>query len=129
LETKREAEQYLRKTGLGWTIVRAPTLFVPGGRRNPIYAVLAVLRRVPLLGLLVSNTAPLAVDTAARGIASLAMDADSAAERLITPRQLRHIGRTVERRLAQAVTVETPHPAPSAAHDDDEPPFGWLPPD
>lgn len=127
VESKRDAEAYLRKTGLGWTIVRAPPLFVPGGRRNPIYALLAVLRRIPLLGWLLSSVAPLAVDTAARGIAVLAMDADPAAERVVSPGQLRRIGRGVERKLAMIAGTPKIAAASGTEHTDDEPPFGWLP--
>src|SRR5262252_6892736 len=69
LDSKREAEEYLRKTGLAWTIVRAPPLYAPGQRRNPFYALLSVLRWLPLIGLPFTPIAPMSVEVAARGIA------------------------------------------------------------
>lgn len=125
LESKREAESYLQKSGLTWTIVRAPPLYAPGEGRNPAFLLISVLSHIPLLGLPFSPQAPLAVDTAARGIASLALSSDSSHDRLIQPRQLRRLGRSMERRLM-------PIPDPTDSSDEepglDEPPFGWLPP-
>src|SRR6185369_13738938 len=43
LDSKREAEDYLKKTGLTWTIVRTPTLYVPGQPRNPVYLLISLL--------------------------------------------------------------------------------------
>ncbi len=125
LESKRDAEEYLRKTGLTWTIIRAPALYDPAHRRNPIYVLISVLRYIPLLGLAFSSRTPLAVDTAARGIASLAISADGMHDRLIGPRQLRRLGRAQEKRLRPKAPV---HVAKDSRDDDgDEPPFGWLP--
>jgi uncharacterized protein YbjT (DUF2867 family) len=125
IESKRDAEEYLRTTGLTWTIVRAPALYAPGERRNPIYLFLSILGALPLLNLMLAAYRPLAVNTAARGIASLALSGDSIHDRLIRPRELRRIGRAQERRLIPPVSAR----APIVQTDDviDEPPFGWLP--
>jgi uncharacterized protein YbjT (DUF2867 family) len=125
IESKREAERHLQKSGLAWTIIRAPLLYVPGGERNPLYQVFTALSLIPLLGLPFTARAPLAVDTAARGIASLAMSADSFQTRLIGPRQLRRFGRASERkRIPEPISF-----VPEIGDQDiDEPPFGWLPP-
>ncbi len=125
LESKRDAEQYLQSTGLNWTIVRAPTLYTPGERRNPVYLLISVLGAIPLLGLPFSSHKPIAVDTAARGIASLALTTDAIRNRLIGPRQLQRLGRAQERRLRPAAEVS---PANNENDIDDEPPFGWMPP-
>jgi len=125
LESKRDAEQYLQSTGLNWTIVRAPTLYTPGERRNPVYLLISVLGAIPLLGLPFSSHKPIAVDTAARGIASLALTTDAIRNRLIGPRQLQRVGRAQERRLRPAAEVS---PANNENDIDDEPPFGWMPP-
>ena len=125
LESKRDAEQYLQSTGLNWTIVRAPTLYTPGERRNPVYLLISVLGAIPLLGLPFSSHKPIAVDTAARGIASLALTTDAIRNRLIGPRQLQRLGRAQERRLRPAAEVS---PANNENDMDDEPPFGWMPP-
>jgi uncharacterized protein YbjT (DUF2867 family) len=127
LESKRDAEGYLRKTGLRWTIVRPPALYVPGQRRHPAFVLLTLISRLPLIGLPFVLSAPLAVDTAARGIASLAVTADLNADRVVWPRQLRRLGRQVERRLAHQ-PGNAPTFIKSKDGDEDEPPFGWLPP-
>lgn len=127
LESKRDAESYLRKTGLGWTIVRAPALYIPGQPRRFPYWLLSALSRLPLIGWPFAQSAPLAADTAARAIASLAMSADLNDDRLVMPAVLRRLGRQAERRLSHFVT-HAPTFIPRPAGDDDEPPFGWLPP-
>jgi len=125
IESKRDAEEYLRTTGLTWTIVRAPALYAPGERRNPAYLLLSILGALPLLNILLAAHRPLAVNTAARGIASLALSGDSMHDRLIRPRELRRLGRAQERRLMPPVSARTP--AAPADDDSDEPQFGWLP--
>lgn len=123
IESKREAERYVQKSGLAWTIVRAPALYAPGGIRNSLSVLIAFLSRFPLLGLPFAPYAPMSVDRAARGIASLALTGDDLDNRLITPRALRRIGRAAERRY-----TPPPEALIAAGRDDDEPPFGWLPP-
>jgi NADH dehydrogenase len=127
LESKRDAEQYLQGTGLNWTVVRAPTLYAPGERRNAIYLLMSILGAIPLLGLPLAGHRPIAVDTAARGIAALALSTDGARERLIRPRQLQRIGRSQERRL-RPVAYSPRSNSSNKDEIDDEPPFGWTPP-
>jgi uncharacterized protein YbjT (DUF2867 family) len=126
IESKREAEKYVQSTGLTWTIVRAPALYEPGERRNPIYRLISLFSYIPLLGLLASPHTPIAVDTAARGIASLAMSGDSLVNRMIGPRQLRRVGRQQERQSLLHVDGRLIDEG-VAADPLDEPPFGWLP--
>ncbi len=129
LDSKREAEQYLKRTGLIWTIVRAPALYAPDQRRNPIYRLISLISYIPVLGLLLAAHRAMPVDTAARGIASLALSADTIHDRLVQPRQLRRLGRALEKRVIPAAVPALPT---SEDEDDDslgEPPFGWLPPD
>jgi nucleoside-diphosphate-sugar epimerase len=125
IESKRDAEEYLRTTGLTWTIVRAPALYAPGERRNPMYLLLSILGAVPLLNIILAAYRPLAVNTAARGIASLALSGDSIHDRMVRPRDLRRLGHAQERRLIPPTSAR----APAVESDDspDEPPFGWLP--
>lgn len=125
LDSKRDAEQYLQSTGLNWTVVRAPTLYAPGEPRNPVYFLISILGAIPLLGLPVAAHKPIAVDTAARGIASLALTADALRNRVIGPRHLQRVGRAQERRLRPVIEAGQPV---SSDELDDEPPFGWTPP-
>jgi len=128
LESKRDAEQYLKGTGLIWTIVRAPALYIPGEARNPAYRIMSILGAIPILGLLVSRYRPIPVDVAARGVASVALGTSpnqAPFSRVISPRQLRRLGRSQERRLFTEDELFSPPRSPAG---DDEVPFGWLPP-
>ncbi len=124
IDSKREAEAYLRKTGLNWTIVRAPPLYAPGQPRSPIYMLLSLLRWIPPFNLIVGSIAPMSVEVVARGIARLALNASATHNRLITPGRLYAVGRPANKRSFSVATA--------AASDDedalDEAPFGWLPP-
>src|SRR5258708_873298 len=87
VESKRDAEEYIAHTGLTWTVVRAPTLYAPGEPRNPIYVLISLLGTLPPLNIILAPFIPLPVDTAARGIASLALSGDAIHDRLVRPRQ------------------------------------------
>ncbi|MBN1964031.1 MAG: NAD(P)H-binding protein [Anaerolineae bacterium] len=129
LASKREAEDYLRRSGVTWTVVRAP-LFYPRGRlRNPTLWLLAGLGRVPLLGWPVARYAPLPVDVAARGLARLALDGDTRGQ-TVYGALLRRRG-FMQRRQAQRQPGGDdpflPRPADPPPPLEEEPPFGWLP--
>jgi uncharacterized protein YbjT (DUF2867 family) len=124
IDSKREAEDYLKKTGLTWTIIRAPTLYAPGHRRNPINLAISLLSFVPLVGLLLAAYRPMPVDLAARGIASLALSGDTVRNRLIHPRQLRQLGRSLQQRAIPDLDAFLDQDD----SDPDEAPFGWQPP-
>ena len=126
LDSKHEAEDYVRRTGLTWTIVRAPALYAPGQRRNLLYVLIAILSYIPLVGLLLAAYRAMPVDLAARGIASLALSGDAIRDRVVSPRQLRSLGRAAEKQAAphQGMILPVSDDEPGL----DEPPFGWLPP-
>jgi nucleoside-diphosphate-sugar epimerase len=126
VESKREAEAYLRKSGLNWTIVRAPPLYAPGQRRNPLYMLLTALSWLPAIGELLTSIAPLSVDIAARGITRLALGDLLASSRLVAPGRLRSLGRPPiypADVMANIVANDT-----EDADTFDDVPFGWLPP-
>jgi uncharacterized protein YbjT (DUF2867 family) len=123
LDNKRDAEQYLQSTGLAWTILRAPPLYMPGMRRNPAYALLSVLRFLPPFSFVAGNWSPLSADIAARAIARLAIDADPVRNRLIQPGRIRALGRLP----SQQREVVAPPAQPDSIDAQDEAPFGWLP--
>lgn len=126
LEAKRDAERYVQRCGLAWTIIHAPPLYAPNEPRSPLGLLLSFLGALPILGLPLSNARPLTAELAARAIAHLALSADSFKNRLITPAQLRRLGVIAERRLRQRQAQSEPaHSEP--LDDEDEPPFGWLP--
>ncbi len=123
LDNKRDAEQYLQSTGLTWTILRAPPLYMPGMRRNPAYAMLSIFRFVPPFSFVAGNWSPLSADIAARAIARLAIDADPLQNRLIMPGKLRALGRVP----SQRIQIIPPAADPASVDAQDEAPFGWLP--
>ncbi|MCI0709399.1 MAG: NAD(P)H-binding protein [Chloroflexi bacterium] len=123
VRSKREAEEYLRNTGLEWTIIRAPALFNP--HRQSGLRLMSVIGSNFPLSLLVGNAIPLPVDVAARGIARIVTDPAAYHGRIIYAPQLR--------RLSRQMKVKRPLVGPrqvrrSNDDDVDEPPFGWLPP-
>jgi len=126
LESKRDAEQDLKQIGLAWTIIRAPTLYVPGAPRHSLYRVVALMAYLPPMNWLLAAHRPLSLETTAFGLASLALTAQAGQNRLIGPRQLLTLGQALARQQprpssAQGIPVQ-PVPEP------DDPPFGWLPP-
>ncbi len=120
--SKREAEEYLRNSGLQWTVVRAPALFPPD-RRMGLRMLSAVGSLWPL-SWLVGRMMPLSADVAARGLAGIALNPKPYTNRVIYAGHLRRLARQSGRR--------SPLPRPVRQQDDDpegldEPPFGWLP--
>lgn len=130
LYSKREAEDYLRGSGLTWAIVRAPLLFDAAQRRSAPFKVMSAVGGLPLLRLLLGRRAPLPVEVAARGIAHLALQEELPRSERVYAGDLRRLGRV--RRPKNA-----PEPAPwrsrsrsrsdAARWPEDEIPFGWLP--
>ncbi|MCC7206389.1 MAG: NAD(P)H-binding protein, partial [Anaerolineae bacterium] len=125
IESKRDAERHVQKSGLGWTILRASPMYAPGRRRNILYMALSLFRRLPLLGRLVAGYASTDVESVAQGIASLALSSNAFTNRMIGPTQLHRLGRTAARQRRRARVLPAVEPAQV---DSDEPPFGWLPP-
>lgn len=130
LYSKREAEDYLRGSGLAWSIVRAPLLFDGAQRRSAPFKVLSAVGGVPLLRVLVGRRAPLPVEIAARGIAQLALQEELPRSARLYANDLRRLGR-VRRPKGQPETAPWLSRTPSITEADrwpeDEIPFGWLP--
>jgi nucleoside-diphosphate-sugar epimerase len=124
--SKREAEEYLKTTGLEWVIIRAPALF--RGRAGQIgLNTLVLLGRMFPFNLILGRWMALPVDVAARAIAQLIVQPQYQNQIIYAP----HL-----RRLARQARFNRPlvEPRPgrtgsSRAGDEfEEPPFGWLPP-
>jgi len=128
--SKREAEDYLRGSGLTWAIVRAPLLFDASQRRSAPFRLMSTIGGLPLVRVLIGRRAPLSVDIAARGSAKLALRDELPRSQRYYAGDLRRLGR-VKRPKSE------PEPAPwlsrspaSPSADqwpEDEIPFGWLP--
>ena len=125
VRSKRDAENYLKGTGIGWTIFRAPALYPT--RSGPLMPLISLFARVFPLGLLTSKYAPLSADVAANGITGLALAAKRYDERFVYAGTIRREARRV-RRLLQASDVQIAGRGGRSSAETEDVPFGWLPP-
>jgi uncharacterized protein YbjT (DUF2867 family) len=123
VRSKREAEEYLRSSGIGWTIIRAPALFLP--RQSVGLRMIALAGSLFPFNLLVGRFLPLSVDIGSRGIAAIALNSQLFANRIIYARQLRLAAKQSQHRGPLTESVQVAH---RDGNDLDEPPFGWFPP-
>ena len=129
--SKRDAEDYLQKSGLEWTIIRAPALYKGHPSQIGLNTISSFGAIFPL-SLLWGRSVPLPVNVAARGIAQLVVDEESYRNRIIYAGLLRRLSRQALRQARRSGRpVKQVRQAQSQILDDndsDEPPFGWLPP-
>ena len=130
IRAKRDAERYVRRLGLRATIVRAPLLYAPGGRRPLCYRAISLLGVLPPLSwLFLNRVAPMPVDVLARSVALLAIAGDES-RAVYYARDLR---RLIRRGPQQPRAVADQHsPRATGAESpydnlDEELPFGWTP--
>ncbi len=127
VQSKREAERYIQRSGIRWSVIRAPLTYPRGMLRNPLLIIASLLGAVPVLGWPVSRWAPLPVDILARGLAQIASNPESTGQ-VIYGRTLRQMSRQTTIPQTPAMirdplfSSSTAEPQP-----DDETPFGWLP--
>lgn len=122
--SKREAEDYLQRSGMRYSIVRAPLVYPRGKLQNPLLIMTSIGGAVPLLGRPLSRWAPLPIDVLARGITEVALSREWA-NTILYGRQLRQISRTYMTRFAPRLAE--PDPLADLEDRDDNAPFGWLP--
>lgn len=130
LRSKREAEDYLRGSGLTWAIARAPLSFDRRQAGGAFFATLSRIGALPFLRVFFGRRAPLPVDIVARGLAQVALVPDFPRNQLLYAGDLRRLARPPKqkrsrrerrpRRRTQGEGLD--------AVLDDEAPFGWLPP-
>ena len=125
LAAKRTAEQFLARSGMRHTIVRAPLAYEKGSRPL-LFRFLSLLAWVPRLG----NGSPMPRAQLARGVAQMAMQLLLEEEDTGGPigsHRGRIYGGRALRRLARAAPepLSALHPAP--APEEEETPFGWAP--
>lgn len=123
--SKREAEEYLQNSGLQWSIVRAPLLYMPSVRR-PILGLLSGMAVIPPFRWVVGRYLPLSVDVAARGIAAVAQEMTIQEGRILYANDLRRLAHQNAPR--RPLIIRQAMGATQSSDDDlDEVPFGWLP--
>lgn len=129
--SKRDAEDYLQKSGLEWTIIRAPALYQARSSQVAMN-IMSTFGAIFPFSLLWGRVMPLPVNVVARGITQLLLNEESFRERIIYAGKLRRLSRQFSR---QARRKNKPVQKVRATNqpimddtDTDEPPFGWLPP-
>ena len=91
LKSKREAEDYLVKTGLEITIIRAPLLYQRGEARPGFYRLMSALGRLPPMAWTrLGRIAPLPIDILARAAARIALRPQQSAA-ILYARDLRRL--------------------------------------
>jgi uncharacterized protein YbjT (DUF2867 family) len=126
LRSKREAEEYLRGSGLRWAIIRAPVLFDRAQRGGAFFDALSRIGALPLLRVFAGRRAPLPVELAARGIAQAGLQGELPPDRVLYAGDLRRLGRITRQKKARLKPPRSPEPGPDPLPDD-EVPFGWQP--
>lgn len=128
--SKRDAEDYLQKSGLDWTIIRAPALY-QGLPSQIALNVMSTFGAFFPLSLIWGRTMPLPVNVAARGIAQLVLQGETYQQRIVYAGILRRLSRQAlrqARRNGRRIQSDQPMRRTQPETDEtDEPPFGWLP--
>ncbi len=129
VRSKREAEDYLGRSGIPHAIIRAPLAYPHGQLHNPLLLLFVGIASIPLLGRPATRWAPLPVDVIGRGIARLALMSEMPAG-ILYGRHLRRLSQEMARYRGAGggPAPDTPptliQVAPPPDHDI---PFGWLP--
>jgi len=126
LRSKREAEDYLRSSGLRWAIIRAPVLFDRAQHGGALFNMLSRIGALPLLRVFAGRHVPLPVELAARGIAQVTLQSELPPNRVLYAGDLRRLGRMTGQKKARLPSSRPSEPGPESLLDD-EVPFGWQP--
>jgi len=127
MRSKREAEEYLRNSGLRWIIVRAPMMFEREQRGGSFFSTLSQLGSLPLLRVFLGRRVPLPVEIAARGLAQAALQEELPRSRILYAGDLRYMGRLKKVKPPREKQPPQSRRPKRAALPEDEIPFGWLP--
>ena len=133
IKSKREAEHYLLRVGLGSSIIRAPLTYVRGRPRILFYQLMTLLGSIPPISWFwFGRTAPMPVDMLARGVARIALDQEHE-KTIYYARDLRKRNKRKEIRKSSD-TIEHYHPQQLEVVDpfqmiDEDAPFAWTPKD
>lgn len=138
LREKREAEAYLNRVGLHASIIRAPLVYLRGKPRSLFYQFISLLGIIPPLSWTsLSRVAPLPVDVLARAVARITLGEPPpppAQKKFYYARDLKRLNTRRELRSplpnpADAVLMQPQPRVTPYQFMDEEPPFGWSPPE
>lgn len=125
VQAKRAAEEYCLRVGLETLVIRAPLTWMRGRRRHPFFWLMTLLGSVPpVMWLGFGRAAPLQFDIFARGVARIALG-PTPGRQIYWRRDLR---RRNSNREARHYTPPTLPSQVTPPPEDEEVPFGWLPP-
>lgn len=127
IQSKREAEEYIQRSGVRWCIIRAPLAYPRGQLRNPLLLFYAGMGLLPVMGRPFAHWAPLPVDVMARGIAQLALSGEGTG-RIVYGYELQRRSRLLLQPQPQFETNDLTIAQQPPHNEDDDLPFGWLPP-
>ena len=133
IRSKREAERYLGRLGLKYSIVRAPLLYRRGQPRHILYRASTLLASIPPLSLLpFGRIGPMPIDIFSRAVARIAMSPDYG-KSVYFPRDMRRLNSREELRRAPDAAVaflptRTRNASASGIASEDLP-FAWIPED
>jgi NADH dehydrogenase len=127
LRSKREAEDYLRSSGLRWTIVRAPLVFDRGQPGGTFFSALSWIGGLPVLRVLIGRRAPLPVDIVAAAIAHAALHPELVRDRRLYAGDLRRLGRAYRHQTNHQERATQVLGTQEGGWAEEDVPFGWLP--
>jgi uncharacterized protein YbjT (DUF2867 family) len=132
VNAKREAEAYMARVGLKYTIIRAPVGYLRGAPRHPFYMLMTALGSVPPTSWFwFGRVAPMPVDMIARGVARITL-APRRSRTIYYARDLRRLNTPQEARRPVPSPVNEDGARPRPLHPfellDENTPFGWTPP-
>jgi uncharacterized protein YbjT (DUF2867 family) len=130
IKAKREAEDFLDRVGLKYTIIRAPIAYVRGVQRSLFWQLMSVLGATPPFSWLpIGSSAPMPVDILARGVARVALD-PRPNKTLFYARDLRKRNSARElRRVTELLAMGNADAPPDrVSRIEEDTPFGWMPP-
>ncbi|GEM_PF-242065 len=128
LRSKREAEEYLRNSGLHWSIVRAPLLYDRTQRGSLLFRIMSGIGSFPFIRVLTGRRAPLPVEVAGRGLAQIALQQEIPRSQYYFAKDLRRWGRIQHGRTPDIHPPKLRRSHRESTHDlHEDAPFGWLP--
>lgn len=133
IQSKREAEDYIRRIGLQSSIIRAPIVYIPGQQRPLFYQLMTMLGRIPPISwFMFGRIAPIPADILARGVARIALETEHKKQIYYAPDLRKRVKQSDIRQASDTLEHFLPRPEkqvnPFQLLDEDLP-FGWAPPE
>ena len=126
VQSKREAEKYLKRVGVNGTIIRAPLVYVRGQKRAPFFELMSLVgSQIPLRWTPFGRVTPMPIDILARGVARIATS--ETRKPMYYASDLRRLNRKEELMFDFQSTIQVDERPIDIISEDA--PFGWFPPE